>query len=92
MISPCALITFGTKYLKQMDLYSGQPHFKHLAEFVKLLLLTPHCNSYCETVSIRKIFIDCRHDLGKSPFTGPFRRGVLSQAHAPAHAQKCLEV
>ena len=66
----CALITFGTKYLKQIDLYSGQPRFKYLAEFVKLLLLTPHCNSYCETVSIRKIFTDCRHNVGKDATPG----------------------
>ena len=30
---------------KQIDLYSGQPRFKHLAEFAKLLLLIPHSNS-----------------------------------------------
>ena len=27
---------------KQIDLYSGQPCFKHLAEFAKFLLLIPH--------------------------------------------------
>ena len=35
---------------KQIDLYSGQPHFKHLAEFAKFLLLILHSNSYCESI------------------------------------------
>ena len=30
---------------KQIDLYSGQSRFKHLAEFAKFLLLIPHSNS-----------------------------------------------
>ena len=35
---------------KQIDLYSGQLHFKHLAEFVKFLLLILHSNSYCDSI------------------------------------------
>ena len=31
---------------KQIDLYYGQPRFKHLAEFAKFLFLIPHSNSY----------------------------------------------
>ena len=81
MIRPCASITFGTKYLKQIDLYSGQPRFKYLAEFVKLLLLIPHCNSYCETVfsTIRKIFTDCRHNLGKDATPGHLSNSIYTE-------------
>ena len=35
---------------KQIDLYSGQPCFKHLAEFAKFLFLNLHSNSYCEYI------------------------------------------
>ena len=35
---------------KEIDLYSGQPHFKYLAEFSKFLLLILHSNLYCESV------------------------------------------
>ena len=42
-ISPCALITCGTKYLNKLIytllIYIGQPRFKRLAEFAKFLLL-----------------------------------------------------
>ena len=57
MISPCALITFDTKYSKLIDLYSGQSRFKHLAEFAKFLFPVPHSNSYYESIftTIRKI-------------------------------------
>ena len=34
---------------KQSDLYSCQPHFKHLVEFSKFLLLILHSNSYYES-------------------------------------------
>ena len=56
----------------KLDLYSGQPRFKHLAEFAKFLLLIPHSNSYCESVfsTIRKICTDGRHNLGKDATQG----------------------
>ena len=43
---------------KQIDLYSGQPRFKHLAEFGKCPLLIFHSNSYCESIfsTIRNIY------------------------------------
>ena len=49
---------------KEIDLYSGHTRFKHLAEFVKILLLIPHDNSYCESIfsTIRKICTDGRHN------------------------------
>ena len=40
------------KIAKQTDLYSGQPRFKHLAEFAKFLFLIPHSNSYCESIDL----------------------------------------
>ena len=57
---------------KQIDLYSGQPHFKHLAEFAKFLLLIPHSNSYCESIfsTARKICTNGRHNLGKNATQG----------------------
>ena len=56
---------------KQIDLYSGQPRFKYLAEFPKFLLLISHSNSYCESIlsGIGKIFTDGRHNLGKDGTT-----------------------
>ena len=52
---------------KQTDLYSGQPHFKHLTEFAKFLLWIPHSDSYCESIfsTIRKTWTDGCHNLGK---------------------------
>ena len=57
---------------KQIDLYSGQPHFKHLAEFAKFLLLILHSNSYCESIfsTTRKICTDGRHNLVKDAKQG----------------------
>ena len=57
---------------KQIDLYSGQSRFKHLVEFVKVLLLIPHSNSYCEIIvsTIRKICTDGLHNLGKDATPG----------------------
>ena len=45
---------------EQIDIYSGQPRFKHLAEFPNFLLSIPHNNSYCESIfsTIRKICTD----------------------------------
>ena len=42
---------------KQIGQYSGQPCFKHLAEFARFLLVIPHSNSYCESIfnTTRKI-------------------------------------
>ena len=42
---------------KQIDLYSGHPRFKHLAELAKFPFLILHSNSYCESIfsTIRKI-------------------------------------
>ena len=56
------MITFSIKYLNKTDLYSGQPRFKHLAKFAKFLLLTPHSNSYCESIfsAIRNICTEVR--------------------------------
>ena len=53
---------------KQIDLYSGQSRFKHLAEFVKFLLLVPHSNLYCESTfsTMRKIYTDGRHQARKN--------------------------
>ena len=59
----------------QIDLYSGQSPFKHLAEFTKFLLLIPHSNSYCDSIfsTIRQTCTDGRHNLGKDPILGhPF--------------------
>ena len=52
---------------KQIDLYSGQPCFKHFVEFDFHLILIPHSNSYCESIfsTIRKICTDGLHNLGK---------------------------
>ena len=45
---------------EQIDIYSGQPRFKHLAEFPNFLLSILHNNSYCESIfsTIRKICTD----------------------------------
>ena len=53
------------KISQQIDLYPGQPHFKHLAEVAKFLLLISHGNSYHESTfcTIRKICTDGRHNL-----------------------------
>ena len=50
---------------EQIDLYSVQPRFKHLAEFAKFLICFPLTNSYCESIFsiIRKICADDRHNL-----------------------------
>ena len=81
MISPCALITFGTKISNQIDLYSNQPCFKHLAEFAKFLPLIPHSNSYCESIfsTIRKIFTVGRHKLGKDTTQGHASTSVYTE-------------
>ena len=52
---------------KQIDLYSGQPRFKYLAEFAKFLPLIFHSDSYCEIIfsAVGKICTDGRHKLGK---------------------------
>ena len=52
---------------KQMDLYSGKPCFKHLAEFAKFLLLILHSNLYCENTysAIRKICSHVLRNLGE---------------------------
>ena len=52
---------------KQTDLWTGQPRFKHLAEFAKFLFLIPHSNSYCESIfsTVRKIRTDGRHNIGE---------------------------
>ena len=56
---------------KQIDLYSGQPRFKYLAEFAKFLPLIFHSNSYCEIIfsAVGKICTDGRHKLGKRCYT-----------------------
>ena len=66
---------------KQIDLYSGQPHFKHLAEFAKILLLIPHDNSYCESIfsTIRKICTDGCHNLGKDATQGHASTSVYTE-------------
>ena len=48
----------------EIDLYSGQPHYKHLTEFAEVLLLVSHSNSYCEIIfsTIRKICTDGCHE------------------------------
>ena len=54
---------------KKIDIYSGQPCFKHLAEFAKLLLLIPNNNySYCDSMigTIRNICTDGCHNLAKN--------------------------
>ena len=52
---------------KQIDLYSGQPRFKYLAEFAKFIPLIFHSDSYCEIIfsAVGKICTDGRHKLGK---------------------------
>ena len=57
---------------KQVDLYFGQPRFKHLAEFAKFPFLIPQNNSYCESIfsTVRKTFTDCRHNLEKDATEG----------------------
>ena len=57
---------------KQIDLYSGQPCFKHLAKFAKFLFLIPHNKSYCESIfsTIRKICTDGRYNVGKDTTQG----------------------
>ena len=66
---------------KQIDLYSGQPRFKHLAEFAKFLLLVPHSNLYCKSKfsTIRKIYTDGRHNLGKDATQGHASSSVYTE-------------
>ena len=66
---------------KQIDLYSGQPRFKYLAEFPKFLLLISHSNSYCESIlsGIGKIFTDGRHNLGKDGTQGHASTSVYTE-------------
>ena len=66
---------------KQIDLYPGQPRFKHHAEFAKFRLLIPLSNSYCESIfsTIRKICTDGRHNLGKDATQGHASTSVYSK-------------
>ena len=69
------------KIFKQIDLYSGQPRFKHLAEFAKFLFLIPHGNSFCESIfsTIRKTCTDGRHNLGKDATQGHASTSVYTK-------------
>ena len=53
------------KTSKQTGLYSGQPRFKHHAEFAKFPFLIPQSNSYCESIfsTVRKIRTDSHQNL-----------------------------
>ena len=65
---------------KQIDLYSDQPRFKHLAPFSTFLLLIPNRNSYCSIFStIRKICTDGRHNLGKDATQGHASSNVYTE-------------
>ena len=65
---------------KQIDLYSGQPRFKYLAEFPKFLLLISHSNAQWEyTQWIRKIFTDGHHNLGKEATQGHASTSVYKE-------------
>ena len=54
------------------DPCSGLPRFPVLVKFVRVLLLIPHSNAYCESVfsTVHKICIDGRHNLGKNAMQG----------------------
>ena len=54
------------------DPYSGLPRFPVLVQLVRVLLLIPQSNSYCESVfrTVRKICTDGRHNLGKNATQG----------------------
>ena len=54
------------------DPYSGLPRFPVLVQLVRVLLLIPHSNAYCESVfsTVRKICTDGRHNLGKNTTQG----------------------
>ena len=51
--------------------FSGLPRFQRFYKLVKILLLIPHSNEYCESVSstTRKICTDGRHDLLKTQYS-----------------------
>ena len=54
------------------DPYSGLPRFPVLVQLVRILLLIPHSNAYCESVFsiVRKTYADGRHNLGKNATQG----------------------
>ena len=54
------------------DPYSRLPRFPVLVQLVRILLLIPHSNAYCESVfsTVRKIYTDGRHNLGKNTTQG----------------------
>ena len=64
---------------KQIDLYSGQPPFKHLAEFGKFLFLIPRSNTYRESMfsTVRKICTNGRD--GKDATQGQASTSVYTE-------------
>ena len=64
---------------KQIDLYSGQPRFKHLAEFAKFLFLIPDSNVCRESIfsTVRKICTNGRD--GKDATQGQASTSVYTE-------------
>ena len=78
MISPCALITFGTKFINKLIYALVNLVLNTLQKF---LLLISHRNSYCESIlsGIGKNFTDGRHNLGKDGTQGHASTSVYTE-------------
>ena len=64
---PKRIDQYWLEVLLMKDAATETSRFPNLSNLARFLLLIPHSNSFCEGVfsTIKKIFIDSRHSLGK---------------------------